>query len=144
MARESFEIQEKRASRRIRALLKSEYRLAGDQDNSGLFTPAEASDISTAGIKFNCGESVPAGTLIQLRLSSPYSNQALELCGKVVRTSREETKSYQMAVSFGQLIDKDRQALEKQISLVNICTLLEEMGRSEASDLHLTTGRPPA
>ena len=144
MAKESFEIQEKRASRRIRALLKSEYRLAGDQDNSGLFTPAEASDISTAGIKFNCGESLPVGSLVQLRLSSPYSNQALELSGKVVRTNREETKSYQMAVSFGQLNDKDRQALEKQISLVNICTLLEEMGRREASDLHLTTGRPPA
>ena len=144
MARENFEIQEKRSSRRIRALLKLEYRLAADQDTSGAFRPAQASDISAAGIKFTCPESVSAGSLVQLRLSSPYSNQSLDLAGKVVRASREEGKTYQIGVSFGQLREKERLALEQQLKLLDICGLLEEMGKKEASDLHLTTGRPPA
>lgn len=144
MAKETFEIQEKRTSRRVKAPLKLEYRLATDQDASGVFRLAEAQDISGAGIKFTCSESVPAGTLVQLRLSTPYTSRVVELSGKVVRSNREETKSYQIAVSFGQLGEKDRQALDNQIQLINICTLLEEMGRKEASDLHLTVGRPPA
>ncbi len=141
MAKETFEIQEKRASRRFRALVTLEYRLTNSQQG---YQPAEAQDISSSGIRFNCDELISAGTSLQLRLSSSHTTQMVELAGKVVRSNRENPKCYQTAVHFGQLSEKERQLLEQLLSLINLCTLLEEMSKREASDLHLTAGRPPA
>ncbi|MCI0531809.1 MAG: PilT/PilU family type 4a pilus ATPase [candidate division Zixibacteria bacterium] len=144
MVKAFTEITEKRSARRIPTFLIVEYRLIEGNTPVSEYKEAKTRDLSGNGMKITCIDSLTIGTSLQLRLTVPYFQKSLELSGTVVRSFKESGRTHQVGLSFGQMDEFTREEFERQLKLIDLCLLLADMDRREASDLHLTTGRPPA
>ena len=119
--------------------------IADPQTHSVKKITVMAKDISISGIYFEMGEILPLNTEIKVAFTLTKANYSIST---TIKISRIEATEYEniigMGANFLELQDKDRQAIEKFIEVLNIDKLLEITVRKGASDLHLLADQSPA
>ena len=137
--RTSFEGTEKRRERRIRTTYKLAFHLAG-QDR---LIWGRTWDISFGGLRFFTTDKLPIGAELEFRLHIGNTEQALEFSGRVAHISEAGDEGYLVGARFGEMPSGMQESIRRLISSIDIIRLLSLMMEKDASDLHLSVGRPP-
>ena len=135
---------ENREYTRIRSKISLRYHRVIDERVLSDFQKSFTKNISASGLLFESREMIPLGTKIKIFIILPGLKQEIAALGKVVRIeSIKLTTKYNIGVSFQDLEAKDREEIRKRIEMMDLLRLLQLAHKNNASDLHLTYGRPP-
>ena len=134
----------KRGQPRYNVLLSLRYQVLRDGVETGELIDGTTLDISASGLSFNSSAQIPINTMLKIELFIPQRLDPLLLVSRVARIEQLPDESgYRIGVAFSDMRDVDREAVLKCLRNLNLFDLLNEVVKSEASDLHLTIGRPP-
>ncbi len=101
-------------------------------------------DLSASGLSFITSNIYPQGTLLQLEIHLPGRKMPLISKVNVVRIeSLIHNDEYLIGASFIDLKETDQNFIATALEKMNLYNLLEKVISANASDLHLTVGRPP-
>lgn len=136
--------QERRLSQRFNILLSLRYQVLKDGVAAGELIDTYTHDISVSGVSFDSAIDIPIDTMLKIELFIPQRLDPLLLVSRVARIEHLSDESgYRIGVEFADMRDVDREAVMKSIQNLDLFDLLNEVVKREASDLHLTIGRPP-
>ncbi len=131
--------EERRTERRIQTDYALTYRLKSQTRDIRGYTK----DISFSGMRFFTAERLPIGSELNFTLPIPHPQMVLEFEARVVHITERGEEGYFVGVQFDVLDENTRAKLRQHISSIDIINLLSSMLDKEASDLHLSVGRPP-
>ena len=101
-------------------------------------------DLSACGLAFSTSNIYPLGTLLQVEIHLPGRKIPVISRVNVIRIeSLIHKDEYLLGVSFVDLKENDLQFITASLEKMNLYNLLDKVISSDASDLHLTVGRPP-
>lgn len=110
---------EKRAYIRLDIKVNIRYRIvkSAEELSKRGFTPENFSvtkNLSAGGLVFVAGESIPIGSIVELKIEIPTEKKPIECLARVVRVDElQENKSYDIAVCFLDLSGQDRAKLDE-------------------------------
>ena len=135
----NFEGSEKRSERRIKTEYKISFRLAGHDH----LIFGQTWDISYGGLRLFTTDKLPIGAAVDFSLHLGDTLAPLEFSGHVAHISEAGEEGYVVGIRFGEMDSVTRESLQRLITSIDILQLLSTMIKKEASDLHLSIGRPP-
>jgi|GEM_PF-122638 len=134
-----FDGTEKRSERRIKTEHAVTFRLA-EQDR---VICGRTWDISYGGLRFLTTDKLPVGALVNFSLPVGEPPLTLEFSGRIVHISEAGEEGYLVGMRYGEMDPATQESLRRHISSIDIIKLLCSTMEKEASDLHLSVGRPP-
>lgn len=72
-------------------------------------------DISAGGLKFKATEPYVVGTVLELQIKIPLTEQFITAIGKVVRSTKKDKDSYEIALLFIWIKDKDIKVIDDYV-----------------------------
>lgn len=116
-------------------------------DSSGELTALESAitkNISSYGLLFTRLKSIPIDTDLKILLYVPGKKaKPLEVVGKVARVEKLLSGEFDLGVRFISVSEELKEQLINFLDRMNILRLLEDVGKKDISDLHLTIDSPP-
>ena len=101
-------------------------------------------DLSAGGVAFESQTIYPLGTVFLTEIYLPGRKEPLVCRLKVARIETVLGKEkYLIGTSFSNIKDEDKGFVAACLEKLNLYTILDRALKVEASDLHLTVGRPP-
>jgi len=136
---QNFDGSERRRERRIQTEYTLTFRLA-HQDS---WISGQTRDISVGGLRFFTTHKLPIGAELDFTMNLAEDPSILGFPGRVAHISEAGDEGYLIGVRYGEMLDTTRANLQRLIKSIDIIQLLSSMIDKEASDLHLSIGRPP-
>jgi len=140
----SYNLYEKRKSRRIYIQMPVACEIVSPEDKTSRSKTIIASDINSEGICLESDEVLTLNTVINIIFQLPGSSHTIAAAVRVVRVElREDEKTFGIGTIFIKITDKDEEEIRLLVERADINNLLELAIKKEASDLHLVTNMPP-
>ncbi len=115
-----------------------------DEKATGRGLEIHSQNLSASGIAFTASHIYPLGTILLVEIHLPGRKLPLKAKIKVVRIeSNIRRDEYLIGASFFEISDEEKSLIISSLEKMNLYTLLEQVTKANASDLHLTVGRPP-
>lgn len=135
---------ENRKSTRIRSKVFVRYHRIIDNQMPPEFRKCFTKDISASGLLLETDELLPVGSEVKLLFTLPGLGKEITAWGRIVHVEELDFNArYRIGLSFQKLEGIDEGEIQKRIEMMDILRLLHLAHENNASDLHLTYGRPP-
>lgn len=135
---------ERRGSQRHRVHINFRYRLLEKGAEAKDFKEAHTNDLSAGGLSFITPLAIPLDTRMSIELFVPKRSEPMFIIGRVVRIEQLLKRDlFIIGVSFPEMNNIDKQSITENLDSLSLFSLLSEVIKRQASDLHLTIDRPP-
>lgn len=124
--------------------LKLQYRILKPSAPPSEMIESLTKDVDVNGLGFESKEEIPLDTEIEIVIEIPgLTAELLNLKGKVVKIAKAQTGNFVIGINFTAITPEQKSKINQRVERMNIINLLEQAGKKEISDLHLTVNTPP-
>jgi len=135
---------ERRQSNRLPLRIKVKFSILSSSDELTALEIAVTKNISSFGVLFTRPKAIPIDTDLKILLYVPGTkSNPLEVIGRVARVEKLLSGDFDLGIRFITVSAEQKEELINCLDRMNILRLLEEVGKKEISDLHLTINSPP-